>query len=217
MDIAARLATGIERNFHPTPGNGQFSRTGRRALPGQLRAAHARTGHNRDPGAAPPAFFPNQPQFPKGVPKFFRVLTASRIFPVPDRADRPRRPVSSARVAVRMRGSTARSSRPYQTRSTLSPLLSGVGGIVRAKQVTDRRFARFGGRISACRCGAVATALRDTTGTPRAALFRNRLLCWHSQSDESLRSRRDKASYGQHAVILLSKVLRKFSRITFVW
>jgi hypothetical protein len=86
LDIAARLATGIERNFHPTPGNGQFSRTGRRALPGQLRAAHARTGHNRDPGAAPPAFFPNQPQFPKGVPKFFRVLTASRIFPVPDRA-----------------------------------------------------------------------------------------------------------------------------------
>ena len=134
----------------------------------------------------------------------------------PYRTER-RRPVSSARVAVRMRGSTARSSRPYQTRSTLSPLLSGVGGIVRAKQVTDRRFARFGGRISACRCGAVATALRDTTGTPRAALFRNRLLCWHSQSDESLRSRRDKASYGQHAVILLSKVLRKFSSITFVW
>jgi len=29
--------------------------------------------------------------------------------------------------------------------------------------------------------------------------------------------RRDKASYGQHAVILLSKALRKFSNITFLW
>ena len=29
--------------------------------------------------------------------------------------------------------------------------------------------------------------------------------------------RRDKASYGQHAVILLSKVFIKFSGIAFVW
>ena len=29
--------------------------------------------------------------------------------------------------------------------------------------------------------------------------------------------RRDKASYSQHAVILLSKVFIKFSNITFVW
>ena len=29
--------------------------------------------------------------------------------------------------------------------------------------------------------------------------------------------RRDKASYSQHAVTLQSKVLRKFSNITFVW
>jgi len=93
-----------------------------------------------------------------------------------------------------MRPSTARRLKAISNSIDPPPLLSGVGGIVRAKQVTDRRFAGPGGRISACRCGAVATALRDTTGTPRAALSRNQLLCLHSQSDKSLRSRRDKAA-----------------------
>ena len=38
-----------------------------------------------------------------------------------------------------------------------------------------------------------------------------------SRRRSAIHVRRDKASYSQHAVILLSKVFIKFSSITFVW
>ena len=55
--------------------------------------------------------------------------------------------------------------------------------------------------------------------TPVKTIARNnRFSSWRNLVQMSnFRVRRDKALYGQHAVILLSKALRKFSNIPFLW
>ena len=74
----------------------------------------------------------------------------------------------------------------------------GAVGLKRFVQMHESSY--YGLKLEQVRVGGTITYLAQKSGAISA-----------------FHVRRDKASYGQHAVILLSKAFIKFSNITFVW